>query len=167
MRSIERQFRRLSFAECLGCGILVLGAITPLFFFCYGLTARGEGSVLPRYLRALSVFPTPVVFTDKTYSYRRDFSFLMESGNRIELGQAALIGQSYKAERRWMGVTVWHFLKHSPEWPEIGLLQAMEVLFCENGQEIGLWRGDALVQVDYLVRSSQMDKKVSYRCKRD
>jgi hypothetical protein len=136
---------------------LVFCCLLPTIFFF-----RGSHRLLA--IRGLSIFPAPIVFTDQAYLAEYQFKLTFSDGNILNIGQAELIKQSYELSHRWLGVTVWHFLKHGSELPEAAFLRGLREIFCENGERIGLWRGRKLQRILYKGRWGQTERNITYQC---
>lgn len=111
--------RRAQFAFLVVAGTLTL----PLYL---------TGHLPSRRMRALSIFPTPVVFTTESYRLKRELRFFYSDMTAGTLSQSDLLKRNYGPLERWRGVMLWHFLKYSPDWPVDAQRAALRVLFCRG-----------------------------------
>ena len=136
---------------------LYLAAFLPILIHLLLKVGVGSLGPLAGFINTLALFPTPLVFQDDSYLHQRELHVAFPGGGQT-FKQSDLIRESYSLIHRFDGVLLWHFLKYSSEWPDANIRTGLQMFFCENGADLGLFPQP----LNQNISSISMDYKIHF-----
>lgn len=128
----------------------------------------GVNPFFPRQLRIWSVFPAPLVFVDQLYVVSRTLELHFPGGALESWGPRDAYLRNTGFTKHWQGATIWHFLKNSPNWPDVAVTMAMDTFLCKNAPAFGALSAQGLLpeSVVYKIGEPPAARVLSVACAR-